>query len=63
MGLRARTFPSFAHLHNKPGYPDEKRTEPNLISFETFINIIVIDKSFEILIENCKNSKFDYFSK
>lgn len=21
--LRARTFPSFAHLHNKPGYPDE----------------------------------------
>ena len=21
--LRARTFPSFAHLHNKPEYPDE----------------------------------------
>lgn len=21
--LRAKTFPSFAHLHNKPGYPDE----------------------------------------
>ena len=21
--LRARNFPSFAHLHNKPGYPDE----------------------------------------
>ncbi len=21
--LRARTFPSFAHLHNKPEFPDE----------------------------------------
>lgn len=21
--LRARTFPSFAHIHNKPEYPDE----------------------------------------
>ena len=21
--LRAKTFPSFAHLHNKPGFPDE----------------------------------------
>lgn len=23
--LRAKTFPSFAHLHNKPEYPDEAR--------------------------------------
>lgn len=36
--LRAKTFPSFAHLHNKPEYPDEQWSD-KLVSYFTFMSI------------------------